>query len=323
MRPLILPAFLALFSLPVLAAAPWQARPLAEIAVYPERSAQAQVVSLNESRLAAEIAAPLARLPVEPGQTLKKGAVVAELACRDYDLAVERAAAGLRAGEAQARLATLQRQRAEKLAAEGFLSQEALDGREAELDAARAGVAVNVVALKTARADQGKCVLRAPFPAIVQERLGQVGEMLAPGTPVVTLLDTSRIEVRAEVQADDRESLGQAGKIAFSSQGRRHGLRLKRLSPTVQRTTRMVEARLVFKGTAAPPGASGRAIWQDHRPHVPADYLVRRQGGLGVFVVDTAGQPRFTPLPAAQEGRPAALDLPPATRVIVRGQNAL
>ncbi|HJS36713.1 MAG TPA: biotin/lipoyl-binding protein, partial [Burkholderiales bacterium] len=68
-------------------------QPLAEAAVYPERDASAQVVSLNESRIAAEIAGRIEALPVEVGQRLARGAVVARLDCRDHQLAHERARA--------------------------------------------------------------------------------------------------------------------------------------------------------------------------------------------------------------------------------------
>lgn len=82
---------------PVLA---WEARPLREIAVHPERVAQARVVSLNESRIAAELAARVEALTVEPGQRVGRGAVLARLDCRDYRLASERAEAERAAAEA-------------------------------------------------------------------------------------------------------------------------------------------------------------------------------------------------------------------------------
>ena len=42
-------------------------RPLAEIAIYPEREASAQVMSLNESRIAAEISGRIEAIPVRVG----------------------------------------------------------------------------------------------------------------------------------------------------------------------------------------------------------------------------------------------------------------
>jgi hypothetical protein len=43
-----------------------------------------------------------------------------------------------------------------------------------------------------------------------------------------------------------------------------------------------------------------------------------------VFVLDESGtRARFHPLPGAQEGRPAALDLPGDTRVVLEGRGRL
>ena len=318
MKYLIAP--LLLCALPALA---WEARPLKEIAVHPERAAQAQVVSLNESRVAAELSARIVALAVEPGQRIARGALVARLDCRDYDLASERAEAAKAASAARARLAGLQHERSIKLAGEGFVSKDALDSRAAELDAARADVAVNAAALNSARAQQGKCVVRAPFPAIVLERLAQEGEMAMPGTALVSLLDTSRIEVRAEVQEADAASLTSARDIAFVSGEGRFPLRLARLSPALTKTSRLAEARLRFSGKPAAPGASGRVVWASPEAHLPAPLVVRRQGRLGVFVA-TGKSARFHPLPGAQEGRPARAEgLKADDRVVVDGLGGL
>lgn len=305
---------------PVLA---WEARPLREIAVHPERVAQARVVSLNESRIAAELAARVEALTVEPGQRVGRGAVLARLDCRDYRLASERAEAERAAAEARARLAAMQHARAGELAAEGFLSKDALDGRAAERDAAQAELAVRVAALRTAQAAEAKCVVRAPFPAIVLERLAQEGEMATPGTPLARLLDSSRIEVVAEARAADVAGLRAARDLAFVDADGRHPLRLARITPALARDSRLAEARLRFTGKAALPGSAGRVVWRAPEPHLPATLLVRRQGRLGVFVADGA-TPRFHPLPGAEEGRPARAEgLTPDSRIVTAGAGAL
>lgn len=312
--------FLLFSTLPALA---WEAKPLRDIAVHPARSAQAQVLSLNESRIAAEIAARIVSLPLEPGQRVARGALVAGLECGDFDLAAERAQAALQASEAKARLAALQHERMARLAAENFVSRDALDARAAERDAARAEVAVNAASLKTAHANRGKCRVYAPFPAIVVERLAQEGEMAAPGTPLATLLDTSRIEVKAEVQEADAAGLRQVGRAELLEPGGRWPLRLKRLSPTLNKSSRLVEARLLFSGAAAAAGSSGQVVWKAPEPHIPAEYVARRAAGLGVYVAE-AGDPRFHPLPAAQEGRPARAEgLRPDSRIVTKGLGEL
>lgn len=317
MRPRVLAALLALLS--AWPAWAWQARPLAEIALYPERTAQAQVVSLNESRIAAEISGRVVALPVEPGQRIARGALVARLDCTDHELAADSARAALDASEARAHLTRLQHARARKLADEGFISADALDARAAELDAARAEVAVRRAALETARAATAKCVVRAPFPAIVVERLAQQGELAVPGTPLARLLDTSRIEVRAEVQTADADDLRGARDARLETPDGGYPLRLVRLSPAVTQASRLQQARLRFSGQAALPGSSGRVRWTSATPHLPPELLARRRGGLGVFVVE-GDRPRFLPLPHAQEGRPARADgLRADTRMVVDG----
>ena len=55
---------------------------------------------------------------------------------------------------------------------------------------------------------------------------------------------------------------------------------------------------------------------------LPSNLISRRNGVLGVFVLD-AGKARFEPLPGAQEGRPAQSMLPASSRVITLGRERL
>jgi multidrug efflux pump subunit AcrA (membrane-fusion protein) len=176
--------------------------------------------------------------------------------------------------------------------------------------------------LNTADHAVGKCEVTAPFPAIVRARLGQVGELAVPGAPLAALIDTRRIEIAAQVQLRDTASLARTAEIRFEGDGGTRRLSLTRISPAIDRQARTVDARLRFAGEAAAPGAQGRILWRDTQAHLPADVIVRRDGRLGAFVVN-AGHAKFIPLPDAQEGRPAAVQLPEDTRVIVKGQLVL
>lgn len=295
---------------------------LAEVALYPQREASAQAVARNESRIAAEIAARIAEIPVEVGQTVARGAVVARLDCRDQELARERAKAALAAARSRLALAEQQLGRARGLVAKGFISRDALDARETEVEVLRADSVQARVQLATAERAVGKCALRAPFPAIVRQRLGQVGELAAPGTPLVALADASRIEVAAQLQPRDAGSLRAASDVRFVGDGGERPLKLLRISPAIDTQARTVEARLAFVAEPAPPGAAGRIVWRESAPHLPPEVVVRRNGRLGVFV-DAGGVARFHELPGAQEGRPAAVSLPAGARVVVQGQLAL
>lgn len=297
-------------------------RTFAEVALYPERDAPAAAVSENESRIAAEIAATIQTIPVRVGQTVPKGAVVARLDCRDYELAVQKAQAAHDSARARAALAQSQLARARELKGQNFISAEALSQRETESAVQQAEVKLARAQLDTARHSRQKCTLRAPFPAIVKARQGQVGELASPGTPLLTLVDASGTEISAQVQLKDVASLKAAKEVRFMGLDQPYPARLLRVSPAVNRDARNVEARLAFAGDAAAPGTDGRIVWREHRPHLPDELLLRREGRLGIFILE-GSKARFVALPQAQEGRPVAADLSPQTRIVVEGRHGL
>lgn len=297
---------------------------VAEVALYPERSAPASVVGKHEARLSAEVAAPIQAIPVDVGQTVRKGQVVVRLDARDAQLALERAQAALAQAEARHALARAQFERARALREKNFISAEALTVRETELAAAVADLRAAKAQRDTARRALEKHTLRAPFDAVVRERRGQVGELAAPGTVLLTLVSHTELELAAQLQPRDAESLQRAVSAApiFESATGRYELKPLRVSPAVNRESRSIEARLAFVGPAPAAGSEGRLVWREAQAHLPAELLVQREGRLGVFVVE-GGKARFHALPQAQEGRPAPLDLPADARIVTQGRHAV
>ena len=140
---------------------------------------------------------------------------------------------------------------------------------------------------------------------------------------IVTVLSGASAEdVERRVTQPLEDAIKQVADIRFEGDGGTRPVSLERISPAIDRQARSVEARLRFVGEAPAPGAQGRILWRDTQAHLPAEVIVRREGRLGAFVVND-GHARFVPLPNAQEGRPAAVDLPPDTRVVVQGQLVL
>ncbi|MBU0750964.1 MAG: efflux RND transporter periplasmic adaptor subunit [Gammaproteobacteria bacterium] len=301
----------------------FRTEPLEKAATFPERTAPAGVVSANESRLSAEIAARIVALPAEVGQVLAAGSVVARLDDRDGVIEIDRAEAALAGAGARLAQAESQLRRTRELAAKNFVSPEALHQKQTDADARRADQQAAAAAVAAARRVVAKATIRAPFRAVVRARHAAVGEMAAPGTPLLTLVDLSRLEIAAQVPSLFAATLAGAKEILWESGGRREPLKLLRISPAINREARSVEVRLAFRGATLAPGLEGRIVWRDPRPHMAPELIVRRDGALGVFLVE-AGKARFVPLPEAQEGRPAnAESLPAASQVVVSGQQAL
>ena len=296
---------LALSCTPAVAAPPVsiQTRPFVEVAIHPLREAPAQVVSLNLAKIPAELAARIDSIAVEPGQRIAKNAVIARLECTDIRIAADRAQAALESSQARLKLAQQQLQRSEQLAAQNFISGDALEAKKTDVAVMAAEVKLNRAAHAATQRDVGKCTVRSPYPAIVEARLAQVGELASPGTPIVQLWDTSRMQLSALIQQADAEWVHRARPV-FVSQRHEYAVSLVRVSPAVNLAARTREARFRFDKTVPAPGSNGVLRWRDPRAFVPADYLVRRAGRLGVFVIN--GQvAHFIALPNAQEGRPA------------------
>ena len=304
------------------AGAPVTLGELAQVAVHPMRDAQATVVARNESKLSAEIAARITTVEADIGQTVRKGQVLVRLDPTDATLALERARAQRDALAARLALASAQLGRATELQARGYISVDALAQRSAEVDALRAELRAAEVQARTARTTLDKTVIRAPFDAAVRARHAQLGELAAPGTPLITLSEEGAVEISAAIPAADAGWLARARGFVFEGSVRSYDAKLLRLAPVVDRATRTREARFAPLGQAPIAGAEGRITWSDPRPHVPAEVMVRRAGRIGVFVAD-GGKARFVAIDGAQEGRPTPI--PPALSgpIVVAGQQAL
>lgn len=302
---------------------PVTVQPLAELAVEPAREAPATVLSVNEGVVAAEIAGRVLAVAVRVGDLVERAAPLASIDCHDRELERQRAEAVLQGIEARLELARFQLGQAQSLSTRQNVSRETLAQRESEVALLGAQKAEQEAAVAIAARTVDKCQVRAPFRALVKERLASEGEWRNPGEPVARLVDMSDLEVSAQVSQDDAATIAAADtRLRFVDGGQDLALHLRTILPAVDTRARTREARLVFAGERALPGMPGRLVWQSARPHVPADLLVRRGDALGVFTV-ADGRARFVAIPGALEGRPAGTDLPPETPVVTDGRQAL
>lgn len=299
-----------------------QTQALSELALYPESTATAQVVSLNDAAIASQVDALVADVPVRVGDTVKAGAVLVKLVCRDFELDRARLTAERQATQARLELAQWQLTQSELLASQQTLPVEEVQRRRSELAVFRGDLEAHEARIKTTERQIAACAVTAPFAGVVTARLTAVGQFVKRGAELVRLLDLTRAEVSAQVSSRDIAALRAAGALAFEHNGQRYPLRLRAVLPTIQTQTGTQEVRLDFLTHRDQPGAAGRLVWHEHALHIAPYHLVKRGEQWGIFL-DQAGTAHFHPLPGAQQGRPAAVSLPPETRMIVSGQYGL
>ncbi|HEX5737789.1 MAG TPA: efflux RND transporter periplasmic adaptor subunit [Hydrogenophaga sp.] len=303
---------------------------LDQVWLLPKREAPANVVARNESKLAAEVSGTLMRWGPDVGASVKRGELLAQIDPRDHELAVQRAQASLNASQARLKLAQAQLQRSRELVAQGFFSREALAQRETEVALVQTEVNSARAQLASEQRQLAKTRLRAPFAGTVRERMAQTGEAVAPGTVLYVLVETGHNEVNATLSPADVAGLRRATDLKLHTREGEFPVRLLRVAETVTAPARTQAARLAFVDTTHTPaaGASGTLRWQERQPHLPPSLMVRRDGALGVFVVQGEGAQataRFVPVPGAQESRatPSPASLDGNVHVVARGQEAL
>ena len=192
--PLLLALLLLAGGLSAIAA--WAWRPTAVQLLQAQRGeaidavyATGSVETVLQLPVAPRIGGRLTALPVEEGDRVRRGQLLALLEAEENEAQL----AELAARERQAELAL---QRVEALVAQAFVAASERDRARAELDAVRAQ-AQRIKALR------GYTRLLAPADGAVLRRDGEVGQYIAAGQTLFQLGDPARLRISAEVDEED------------------------------------------------------------------------------------------------------------------------
>ena len=313
-------SFLTPFSLSAYAAETKRTAALSQVSEHPLRQAPATAVSLNHTTLSAQLQANVIAIPVGVSQQVKKGDLLLQLDCTDFNLALQLAEAGVTIAKARLDLAKNQQDRAAQLMQKDLTSRENLDTANTDAIARQAELMQSRITLQQAQLNAKRCQIKAPFDGIVTQRIASVGQLAAIGTPLITIVDTQQLEVSALVKPQEVEQLQNTDLMFAADQS--YPVTLVRTGGMVNTETRDQEIRLTFKAAAPPPGTAGKLIWTDPRSFVPSQYVVKRDGQWGVFIKQD-GKAQFMPLPDAIPGRSAPVNLPADTAIVVKGLGQL
>lgn len=295
---------------------------LSEVLVDFERRAPAEVLALNDASLAAEVSAVVLTVHADVGQVVAKGDLLLELDPVDYQLSVKQAEANLASNRAQLSQAEAKLKRAKTLGNNQYISADELLERETSVMVYQAQIQASDVAVAIARRSLEKCSIRAPFDGVVVERMAQVGNFVRNGEVLVAVTQLDRFELDARIPDSQADELTGSDQLWFESRGQSWPLELLRMSSVIDSQGRTRRARFAFIQDAPAVGRSGELVWKVGEGLLPSNLISRRGGELGVFLLSD-GKAKFHPLPGAQEGRPAHVKLPAASRVITLGRERL
>ncbi len=283
--------------------------------------------------LGTKVAGRLAEIDVDLGTRVRRGQTIAKLDQVDFRLRVEQAEAALQQARArlglspsgsdekidpeqasivrQARAvldeARLSRDRARRLLQQDLIARAQLDTAEANLGVAegryqdaleevrnrQALLVQRRAELEQTRQALRDTVLVSPVDGAVSVRQASVGEYLAAGAPVATLVRTHPLRLRLSIPEREAAGVraGQSVRLTTEGDPTVYAGRIVRLSPIVQEQNRtlLVEAEVPNERGALKPGAFARAdiVTESSLPviRLPATALVTFAGIEKVLVV--------------------------------------
>jgi RND family efflux transporter MFP subunit len=179
--------------------------------------ASGYVVAMRMATISSQLIDRVDEVPIQAGETVKKGQIVAKLDDAMYRAALEQSVAQAdqaRASLAAARLAakdvTPIYQREKQEAAEGLISQDTFDAEQQTYDNAQATVKVDEENLAAAQAavlynqrNLDYTIIRAPFDGVVTAKNAQPGQIVSysfsGGGGIADIVDMDSLEVDVDV----------------------------------------------------------------------------------------------------------------------------
>lgn len=197
-------------------------RPVKTVVVPPyqadmRRNYSGRSVSYREMQLSFRVGGKIADLPVDTGQILKKGALVARLEDRDLQLQLDRLSAELDSAGSRLRLADRQFERMHNLHENENVARNSLEKAQADAESARAQHEAIQKQLNLAENNLAYATLIAPEDGTILGKFVERSQMVAAGQPVVLFSQAGELEVSIAVPEAHigRIFIGQQADIHF------------------------------------------------------------------------------------------------------------
>lgn len=162
--------------------------------------------------IGAQVLGQIVEEPIQEGQHVKKGQLLAKIDDRDYVAQLNQAIADRALAKANVKLARAQAARQRKLYAEGVISKDQLDTINNTLEVDEATLKKTEAAIAYARFNVEQCYIRSPINGIVLRKFREVGSMISYGNAVASnegMTDIAQLanteDMRAEVDINESD----------------------------------------------------------------------------------------------------------------------
>lgn len=251
-------------------------RPWQEVMITPETAGRVQEIHFRE------------------GQRVERGDLLVTLDSTKLEMQLRAAEASLREAQARKENARRNYQRQQSLYDRGVGSEEARDESRTAYEQARAQVDRLRAEIEELEETISDTRIRAPFHGELDERRIDVGDYVSPGTAMVQLVQTDRLELRFNLPERHlaRAETGQQAnfRVAAYPEETFTG-RVEFINPLVQETTRNIRIKAAVdnpQGELRPGMYASARLIVDRREKatvIPEEALVSTRTGFMVFSV--------------------------------------
>lgn len=288
---MLIAAAVAALNIPSLAAAQLDAVAVTYEVTPRERVWDGRIEAVNQATVSAQTSGRIAELPFDVNDFVDAGAVIMRFTDTEQRAAFAQANAALQ--EAQARLEQAEQEfaRVSSMFENATVSKSRFDQAKADRDAAQARLNAARSGVASAKEQLEYTVVRAPYAGIVSKRHVELGELVAPGQPLISGLSLQSLRVNVDVPQGMFHAVRTIGKAYVYVGGERIEAESMTFFPVADAAANTFRVRVNLPDGAATlyPGMFvkvGFVIGETQRLLVPEDAIVRRSELSAVYVVD-------------------------------------
>lgn len=247
----------------------------------------------REAVLSGKVMGTVTDIRKSAGEAVKRGEILLVIDSRDVAGQIAQAKGALAQAQAAVALAEANFRRFDGLSRRGSASQLECDQARYQYETAKGAVVQAEGAVATAESYRAYADIPAPFDGRVVDRLCEIGDMAAPGRPLIKVEDPSSIRLHVTVPEGEAGAVhpGATARVEVPSlQGRTLEGRIAEVVPASDRATHSILVKIDLPMDAAlRSGLYARARFEvESRPtiRVARASVIHRGGMAGVFVAE-------------------------------------
>lgn len=219
---------------------------------YPvSRSFVGEIEAARSTTLSFEISGTIDTVTVDEGKTVAKGDLLASLDTERLEARRSQLEAQTDQARAAIILTEAELRRIESLVRTDAATTRQLEQAREAVQRTRAALDQLSAQIQAVDVDLRKSSLRAPFAGTISQRLADNGAVASPGVPVLTLLETGKLEIRVALAQDIRPD--EALKVRLPN-GETRTFEITRILPQRNPQTRTVDVILTVPTDLAKQG---------------------------------------------------------------------